>query len=151
MAPLEPPQAQELLADAVVSVAAVRHGLEPRTAFWPGSLPLFYRQEQRDPATLVIRGRLSGLERTTAEPNAHQAGRPDRAAHGHLQLGGRVPGRNEAARIEAWCHRTKTLPPRRLIPKGAAGASSPRAGRQTSSRRASLIRPHRPLLRHLRK
>jgi predicted dehydrogenase len=107
---------------AVVSVVAVRHGLEPRTAFWPGSLPLFYRQEQRDLATLVIRGRLSGLERTTAEPNAHQAGRPDRATHGHLQLGGRVPGRNEAARIEAWCHRTKTFPPRRLIAKGAAGA-----------------------------
>jgi hypothetical protein len=30
--------------------------------------------------------------------------------------------RNEAARIEAWYHRTKTLPPRRLIAKGAAGA-----------------------------
>jgi SRSO17 transposase len=76
MSLLEQPQAQELLADAVVSAAAVRHCQEHLTAFLQRYLPLFYRQEQRDLATLVIRGRLSGLERKTSEPIAHQAGRP---------------------------------------------------------------------------
>jgi SRSO17 transposase len=75
MSLLEHPQAQELLADAVVSAAAVRHCQEHLTAFLQRYLPLFYRQEQRDLATLVIRGRLSGLERKTSEPIAHQAGR----------------------------------------------------------------------------
>src|SRR5262249_50683377 len=46
------------------------------TAFLRRYLPRFYRKEQRDLATLVIQGRLSGLERKTSEPIAHQAGRP---------------------------------------------------------------------------
>jgi SRSO17 transposase len=75
MSLLEHPQAQELLADAVVSAAAVRHCQEHLTQFLQRYLPLFYRHEQRDLATLVIRGRLSGLERKTSEPIAHQAGR----------------------------------------------------------------------------
>ena len=75
MSILEHPQAQELLADAVVSAAAVRHCQEHLTEFLQRYLPLFYRQEQRDLATLVIRGRLSGLERKTSEPIARQAGR----------------------------------------------------------------------------
>jgi SRSO17 transposase len=75
MSLLEHPQAQELLADAVVSAAAVRHCQEHLNEFLQRYLPLFYRQEQRDLATLVIRGRLSGLERKTCEPIAHQAGR----------------------------------------------------------------------------
>jgi SRSO17 transposase len=75
MSLLEQPQAQALLADAVVSPAAVRGCQEHLTAFLQRYLPLFYRREQRDLATLVIRGRLSGLERKTSEPIAHQAGR----------------------------------------------------------------------------
>src|SRR5438270_8141042 len=75
MSLLEQPQAQALLADAVVSAAAVRHCQQHLTDFLQRYLPLFYRQEQRDLATLVIRGRLSGLERKTSEPIAHQAGR----------------------------------------------------------------------------
>ena len=75
MSLLEQPQAHELLADAVVSAAAVRHCQEHLTEFLRRYLPLFYRQEQRDLATLVIRGRLSDLERKTSEPIAHQAGR----------------------------------------------------------------------------
>jgi SRSO17 transposase len=39
-------------------------------------LPLFYRDEQRELATVVIQGRLSGLERKTCEPIAIQANRP---------------------------------------------------------------------------
>jgi SRSO17 transposase len=72
---LEHPQAQELLADAVVSPAAVRSCQEHLTRFLQRYLPLFYRKEQRDLAALVIHGRLSALQRKTSEPIAHQAGR----------------------------------------------------------------------------
>jgi SRSO17 transposase len=75
MSLLEQPQAQALLADAVVSPAAVRGCQEHLTAFLQRYLPLFYRREQRDLATLVIQGRLSALERKTSEPIALQAGR----------------------------------------------------------------------------
>ena len=34
----------------------------------------------------------------------------------------RVLRRNEEARIYSWYHRTKAFPPRRAIPRGAAGA-----------------------------
>src|SRR5262245_2957539 len=76
MSLLEHPQAQELLADATLTAAAVRHGQEHLTQFLQRYLPLFYRKEQRDLAILVIQGRLSGLERKTSEPIAHEAGRP---------------------------------------------------------------------------
>jgi SRSO17 transposase len=75
MSLLDRPQAQALLADAVVSPAAVRGCQEHLTQFLQRYLPLFYRREQRELATVVIRGRLSGLERKTSEPIAHQAGR----------------------------------------------------------------------------
>jgi SRSO17 transposase len=74
MSLLDKPQAQALLADAVLTPAAVRSCQEHLTEFLQRYLPLFYRREQRDLATLVIRGRLSGLQRKTSEPIAHQAG-----------------------------------------------------------------------------
>ena len=74
MSLLEHPQAQALLADAVVSPTAVRSCQEHLTQFLQRYLPLFYRKEHRDLATLVIQGRLSALERKTSEPIAHQAG-----------------------------------------------------------------------------
>src|SRR5437764_9530610 len=74
MSLLEQPQAQALLADAVVSPAAVRACQEQLTTFLQRYLPLFYRTEQRQLATLVIQGRLSGLERKTSEPIARLAG-----------------------------------------------------------------------------
>jgi SRSO17 transposase len=74
MSLLDKPQAQELLADAVLSPAAVRDCQEHLTEFLRRYLPLFYRREQRDLATLVLKGRLSGLQRKTSEPIAHQAG-----------------------------------------------------------------------------
>jgi SRSO17 transposase len=74
MSLLEHPKAQELLADATLTAAAVRHCQEHLTRFLLRYLPCFYRQEQRQLATLVIQGRLSGLERKTSEPIAIQAG-----------------------------------------------------------------------------
>jgi SRSO17 transposase len=75
MSLLELPEAQALLRDAELSTAAVK-GCEQRlTRYLHRYLPRFYRKEQRDLATLVIQGRLSGLERKTSEPIAYQAGR----------------------------------------------------------------------------
>jgi SRSO17 transposase len=75
MSLLEHPQAQALLADAEVSPAAVRGCLGRLRSFLARYLPLFYRQEQRDLAEVVLHGKLSGLQRKTAEPIAYLAGR----------------------------------------------------------------------------
>ena len=74
MSLLDHPTAQALLADAEVSAVAVAGCRRRLDAFLRRYLPRFYRQEQRELATLVIQGRLSGLERKTSEPIAYLAG-----------------------------------------------------------------------------
>jgi SRSO17 transposase len=74
MSLLEHPDAQALLADAVVTPGEVRGCQDRITAFLQRYLPRFYRAEQRTHATLVIRGLLSGLQRKTCEPIAVEAG-----------------------------------------------------------------------------
>src|SRR5881394_2517756 len=74
MSLLEHPDAQALLADAVVTPDEVRGCQDRITTFLQRYLPRFYRAEQRTHATLVIRGLLSGLQRKTCEPIAVQAG-----------------------------------------------------------------------------
>jgi SRSO17 transposase len=76
MSLLDHPEAQALLEDAVVTPDAVRGRADRLTAFLQRYLPRFYRAEQRANATLVIRGRLGGLERKTSEPIAIEAGLP---------------------------------------------------------------------------
>jgi hypothetical protein len=74
MSLLDHPEAQPLLADAVLTPDTVR-GCEGRlTAFLARYLPLFRRIEQRTNAALVIRGLLGGLQRKTCEPIAIEAG-----------------------------------------------------------------------------
>jgi SRSO17 transposase len=74
MSLLDRPDAQALLADAVLTPEAVR-GCEGRLAqFLERYLPRFRRVEQRHNATLVLRGLLSGLQRKTCEPIAVEAG-----------------------------------------------------------------------------
>jgi SRSO17 transposase len=73
---LEHPAAQALLDDATLSPAAIVSCRGRLTRFLQRYLPLFYRDEQRALATVVIAGRLSGLQRKTCEPIANQAGRP---------------------------------------------------------------------------
>jgi len=73
---LKHPKAQELLKDATLSARDVEGCRERLTQFLERYLPLFYRTEQRQLAALAIRGRLSGLERKTSEPIAHQAHQP---------------------------------------------------------------------------
>ena len=76
MSLLEHPEAQALLNDATVSPDTVRDCTDRLTGFLQRYLPKFYRIEQRDNATLVLRGLLSGLERKTSEPIAIAAGLP---------------------------------------------------------------------------
>jgi SRSO17 transposase len=74
MSLLEHPDAQALLADAVVTPEQVRGCRDRITTFLQRYLPRFYRAEQRTHAALVIRGLLSGLRRKTCEPIAVEAG-----------------------------------------------------------------------------
>ncbi len=74
MSLLEHPEAQALLDDATVSPDTVRDCTDRLAGFLRRYLPKFYRIEQRDNATTVIRGLLSGLERKTCEPIAIEAG-----------------------------------------------------------------------------
>ena len=76
MSLLDHPDAQALLADAIVTPEAVRDRNDRLTDFLRRYLPKFYRSEQRGTAALVIRGRLGGLERKTSEPIAIEAGLP---------------------------------------------------------------------------
>ena len=59
MSLLDHPDAQALLADAVVTPDEVRGCRDRITTFLQRYLPRFYRAEQRTHATLVIRGLLS--------------------------------------------------------------------------------------------
>jgi SRSO17 transposase len=74
MSLLDHPDAQALLADAVLTPEQVRGCQDRLTAFLQRYLPRFYRVEQRTNAALVIRGLLSGLGRKTCEPIAVEAG-----------------------------------------------------------------------------
>ena len=76
MSLLDHPEAQALLNDATVFPDTVRDCADHLTGFLERYLPKFYRAEQRQNATLVIRGLLSGLERKTGEPIAIAAGVP---------------------------------------------------------------------------
>ena len=76
MSLLRSPPVQALLDDATVPVAALRSCRRDLARFLHRYLPCFYRQEQRQLAVVVVQGKLSGLQRKTAEPIARQAQRP---------------------------------------------------------------------------
>ncbi len=78
MSLLDHSEAQALLNDAVLTPESVVDCTDRLTRFLQRYLPKFHRSEQRDNATLVIRGHLSGLERKTCEPIAIQAGLPSK-------------------------------------------------------------------------
>jgi SRSO17 transposase len=71
---LEHPQAQTLLQDAVLDPADVASCAQHLHRFVQRYLPCFYRDEQRRHAQTILRGKLTGLQRKTTEPIAHQAG-----------------------------------------------------------------------------
>jgi SRSO17 transposase len=74
MSLLEHPTAQALLADAEISGTSVRGCSQRLQRFLQRYLPRFYREEQRVLAQVVVGGKLSKLERKTAEPIAYLAG-----------------------------------------------------------------------------
>jgi SRSO17 transposase len=74
MSILEHPEAQVLLEDATVTATVVRSCERHLTQFLEHYLPLFYREEQRKNAIIVVEGLLSGLERKTCEPIAREHG-----------------------------------------------------------------------------
>jgi SRSO17 transposase len=76
MSLLEHPTAQALLADAEVSPADVTGCRRRLESFLHRYLPRFYRVEQHELARVVLQGKLSNLQRKTAEPIAARAGRP---------------------------------------------------------------------------
>jgi SRSO17 transposase len=71
---LEHPEAQTLLRDAVLRPADIAPCAEQLHRFLQRYLPRFYRQEQRRHAQTILQGKLTGLQRKTTEPIAHQAG-----------------------------------------------------------------------------
>jgi SRSO17 transposase len=71
---LEHPQAQTLLQDAVLHPADIVACSERLHQFVQRYLPCFYRIEQRRHAETILQGKLTGLQRKTTEPIAHQAG-----------------------------------------------------------------------------
>jgi SRSO17 transposase len=75
MSLLEHPKAVELLNDARVTAALVRGCQERVQEYLQRYLPLFYREEQRELATVVVQGKLSHLQRKTLEPIAYAADR----------------------------------------------------------------------------
>jgi SRSO17 transposase len=75
MSLLEHPRAQALLAEVELTAEAVRSCARRLERFLGRYLPCFYRTEQRELAEVVLQGKLSKLERKTAEPIAYHAGR----------------------------------------------------------------------------
>jgi SRSO17 transposase len=71
---LEHPEAVSLLEQACLTPEQVASCSDRLTAFLQRYLPLFCRKEQRLNATIVVEGKLSGLDRKTSEPIANQAG-----------------------------------------------------------------------------
>src|SRR5439155_17479236 len=98
---LEHPEAQALLADATLPPAALTRCTDRLTRFLQRYLPLFYRDEQRELATVVIQGRLSGLERKTSEPIAYLADRPRKPVQHFVGAGA---WDDEAVMAELRCH-----------------------------------------------
>jgi SRSO17 transposase len=75
MSLLDHPQAQELLREAQIPPTALAGWPQRLDRFLRRYLPCFFRKEHRDLVPVVLAGKLSDLERKTAEPIARQAGR----------------------------------------------------------------------------
>jgi SRSO17 transposase len=75
MSLLEHPQARELLRDAHIPDDAVAGWPQRLTFFLHRYLPRFFRREHRAMVPTLLAGKLSDLERKTAEPIARQAQR----------------------------------------------------------------------------
>jgi SRSO17 transposase len=84
---LHHPQAQELLNAAAITRQQVNACARRLRRFLQRYWPLFKRQEQRDNALIILEGKLSGLDRKTSEPIAHQAGVPRKPVQAFVGTG----------------------------------------------------------------
>jgi SRSO17 transposase len=87
MSLLEHPAAQALLADAEVCAEDLRGCCRRLEHFLERYLPRFYRKEHHELARVVLQGKLSNLERKTAEPIAYLADRPRKPVHHFVGAG----------------------------------------------------------------
>src|SRR5262245_30457976 len=129
---LERPEAQALLGQATVSPAAVARCARDLTALLGRYLPLFYRDEQRDHAATLLRGKLTGLQRKTTEPIASRAGQKRRPLQ-HFVGAGRWSDpavraelrahvrRSWLTRTPCWCWTTTACPRRGRAPAASPG------------------------------
>src|SRR6266852_8346455 len=85
---LQHPDARVLLEDAHLAPAAVQSCPAHLEAFVARYLPRFYRDEQRQHARTILRGKLTGLERKTTEPIATQFGQKRRPLQLFVGAGG---------------------------------------------------------------
>ena len=98
---LEHPDAQALLEAATLTPGQVNACSRRLRAFLPRYLAQFARSEQRDNATLILEGKLSGLDRKTSEPIAIQAGVPRNPLQAFV---GSSPWDDEAVMAEVRSH-----------------------------------------------
>jgi SRSO17 transposase len=103
---LEHPTAQGLLEQTTVSPQALRPTAERLDAFLGRYRPRFARAEQRDHAAVILRGKLSGLDRKTIEPIAAEAGVPRRAVQHFVGAG---HWDDDAVRAELHAHVTRAI------------------------------------------
>jgi SRSO17 transposase len=106
MSLLDSPRALELLEEAVVPIEVVSRCQGRLSAFLHRYLPRFYRDEQRELASVVVEGKLSGLERKTAEPIARQAQRHRKPVQHFVGAG---CWDDEAVLLELRRHVTETI------------------------------------------
>ncbi len=106
MSLLDHPKAVALLEDAELSSRTVVGCRDRLTGFLQRYLPWFYREEQRELATIVIQGKLSNLERKTTEPIARQAKR-NRGPVQHFVGGGKWD--DDAVLRRLWKHVAEEL------------------------------------------
>ena len=85
---LEAPEAQALLAQTEVDPSTLQDCVPHLTAFVQRYLPFFYRTEHRQHAEVLLKGKLTGLQRKTTEPIAIQAGLKRRPLQHFLGAGG---------------------------------------------------------------
>ncbi len=126
MSLLDHPRALELLADAEVSADDVRSCQLRLQLFLQRYLPRFYRVEQHALAEVVLQGKLSKLERKTAEPIAYLAGRERKPVQHFVGAGGwddeavMVELRNHVAEVLADPEAVLVLDPSSFPKKGTA-------------------------------
>ncbi len=87
MSLLEHPTAQRLLDETAISERAIQSLVERIDTHLERYRPCFVRSEQRENAALILRGKLSHLERKTIEPIAAEAGVRRRAVQNFVGAG----------------------------------------------------------------